>query len=445
MDFPKPMIQPSTTSPSTTSPPTIARMDALAWGGSCVGTIVEGSSQHLGKRVFVRDTIAGETAQIHITRAKARLCEAELVEVLSPSPERVTPPCPIFESCGGCDLQHINVKAQRILKRDMVASTLAAQAKLFPRDGVTLIGGDLPAYSYRRRITLQLSPDGVLGYFMRGSNTVVAVEHCPIAAESINRALPLLLDQANILADCVARLSLEVSSSVEIDDGPAPSGIHLACELRPTPLALTRSKSPKAQTAFSHLESALCSLTVRHKGTVVYRSSHGEESSAAGAFSQVNPHANEVLVQTVLDSVRHPTVTEYYAGAGNFSLALAAQGKKVIAVEANRDLVALGTARKDEAALSGVTFICARVEDHTKSSPPSGWIVLDPPRAGARTLAESFEHSNVAGVTYVSCNLPTLMRDLKTLIAKGFTLEKVAVVDMFPQTHHVEVVATIVR
>jgi 23S rRNA (uracil1939-C5)-methyltransferase len=147
--------------------------------------------------------------------------------------------------------------------------------------------------------------------------------------------------------------------------------------------------------------------------------------------------ANEALVDFVVKQIKGKQLTELYAGSGNFSFPLQRIGKRVVAVEASKELV-------DRASGKGVQFVCALAEKYVRQNKVAGSVLLDPPRGGAKSCVEAFG-SDISEVVYVSCNPATLGRDLEILTRKGLKLEMVTLFDMFPQTAHVECVAVLRR
>jgi 23S rRNA (uracil1939-C5)-methyltransferase len=192
----------------------------------------------------------------------------------------------------------------------------------------------------------------------------------------------------------------------------------------------------------------MANLKIMDRGSCAHRQGVAEAQTEfpSGHFSQVNEEGNAELRAAVVERVSNREVLELYAGAGNFSLALAQRGHTVTAVEADAELVRYG---KREALSHGLAeslnFQHSSCEKFMKSAhvlPKT--LLLDPPRGGAKAALERIAARGVEEVVYVSCNLPTLARDLGLLAAQGFEVQEVLVIDMFAQTHHVETVSTAV-
>ncbi|MCB0337901.1 MAG: class I SAM-dependent RNA methyltransferase, partial [Bdellovibrionales bacterium] len=160
-------------------------------GHKCfVGRVVSDQGNGmLGKTVFLDQIIPGEEAHIEIVKDKRNYAHGSVLAVLSESSERVKPPCEYFDACGGCDMQHIDVAAQRKFKREFVESSLLKKFGSLPKRGVVLAGEGLPSVHYRNRIQLHIDADGNTGFYRRGSRSIVAISKCLIADRSLNEAI----------------------------------------------------------------------------------------------------------------------------------------------------------------------------------------------------------------------------------------------------------------
>ena len=412
--------------PETALPSLLVEVTGLAHGGSAAGRVAEG--QWAGKRVFVRGAVPGERVQVQVVRDLGGAFEAELQQVLSSSSQRIAPSCPYFGVCGGCDLQYIQSGVQREHKRELVESTLRHHAGAVPEQGVQLIGADLPEFAYRRRAAFHVDEQGRIGFFKPKSTEVVAIERCLIAAPPLNAALELLRPWLQ------AHPGLVGGAVVEAHD----ERVFLVVKLRARP-----PRSAPLGAIFADLEKAFAGLTVLWNNQAVYQSS-AEDAVPYGRFSQVNEAANRLLIETVVRETTGRQVTELYAGGGNFSLPLCAAGKAVEAIEVDGELAA--HAEREAMRLDVAERFTVRrmsVETFLKRGELRESLVLDPPRSGARSAVERCRPGSPAEVVYVSCNPATLARDVKTLVAQGYRLEKVLVLDMFPQTEHIESVAVL--
>jgi 23S rRNA (uracil1939-C5)-methyltransferase len=402
-------------------------LHALAYGGASIGTVTAGDDNLIGKKALVRNAIPGETVTVRILEDQKKLIHADLLSVLSPSPDRRDPPCEHFGVCGGCDLQHISIERQRALKREMVESTLARQAQI--SCNVKLYDGELPEFSYRNRITLHVSETGEVGYYKPGSGDVVPITSCMLARPLIREAHARILDFCRSRGAIIAGIVLEEYLG----------NVSALVRLRDTCAGFSDEE-------YQVLESILPLVTVSSRRATVYQSTQSKlSSSSVGHFSQVNPDGNKAL-QAIVKSyyTGREKITEFYGGSGNFTFMLAHHGCDVVSIEVDENLVRFGTTQAKQQQLDKrVTFIHSSTERYIKQHKISGHVLLDPPRAGAQELMKKLDPRYVSHVVYVSCNLATLARDLSIAQLAGYTIKEVICVDMFPQTHHVETITVL--
>ncbi len=413
------------------------KMGPLAHGGACVGVVVDGDACYQGKKAFVREVVPGETVKASLLKDEKNFLKAELKEIVSESQFRVVPPCPLFGTCGGCDLQHMDLNAQRQAKRDMIESMLIRQAGIRLDKKVELIGTDLPGYNYRRRVSLHLDRHANLGYFKPETNAVVPVEYCYIADEKINAALAEISQAVRKLCVHIAGVVIEVHDNevfVELKGRENPK--------------VQSSTLPDEQ--LQQIAALIKNLQVTFRRHPIYLQYHGKQCSLteaypAGHFSQVNEKANQILQEQVCNCVETDDVSDLFGGAGNFAIPLCGRGKKVDLVEADRELVlhADRVRRKEGIAEKLLMLYVARCEQFVKENRLKSTLVLDPPRGGAREVVEHCMPSITQRIVYVSCNLPTLGRDLGVLVSRGYRVDNAFVLDMFPQTHFAEIIAVL--
>lgn len=410
----------------------VVTVKSLAYGGEAVAVIEQDPKNPaaiVGKKAFVRDAIPGEKVSVTCEKDNGSYFEASLLSVLSPSPERQLPPCRYVPYCGGCDYQHITTNAQRSFKREMVERSLAIQGKIaLPRSGVELVGETLPGFNYRRRVVLHIDEFGRIGFFARKTSTVVPIEECLLCTSSLNAAIKELLPRGEMLARYFSSVSVQefeddVLFGFKLSDG----------------VLIEKVQTHDLLTVFK-----VFSILKDHE--IVFHGEHGvqkKELLPTAAFSQVNEDGNALLVDEVVRAAKNCTsLTEFYAGSGNFTIPLAKSGIAITAIELDTRLTDYGSiCAVKEKVLEKVTFKNFSAEKYVKSVPLSGDVLLDPPRSGAKIVCEAINPKKTKKVIYVSCNLPSLMRDLKILIGKGFELNSLKVLDMFSQTHHVEVIA----
>ena len=399
------------------------QLTSIAHGGAALG-------RHEGRVIFVPYALPGETARVVITEDKGRYGFARLVEVLEPSPDRVTPACPYFglAGCGGCQWQHIAYPAQLRFKAEIVADQLARIGKIAaPIVRPTLPDGS--GWAYRNHAQFHPAPAGGLGFQAAASHDVVAVDECPILH-------PLLADLYAALDldfEGLARLSLRAGTASGdrmllfemVDDLPPALEIDL-----PVSCVLLLSDGRHANLIGSnHITENVAGRTYR---------------ISAPSFFQVNtPQAGQLvrLALEYLDLQGGETVLDAYCGVGLFATHLAERAGLVVGIESSPAAVA--DLLENTAEFDNVEVIEGPVEAVLPDLDVSlDAAVMDPPRAGVDRFAlDALVERRPARLVYVSCDPATLARDAKRLARAGYRLVEVQPVDMFPQTYHVESVA----
>ncbi|HWN81881.1 MAG TPA: 23S rRNA (uracil(1939)-C(5))-methyltransferase RlmD, partial [Candidatus Udaeobacter sp.] len=371
----------------------------------------------------------------------ARYLTAEVQAVLAPGPARREPPCPYVATCGGCSWQHIDYPAQ-------LAAKLANVTREFARLGISAsaIAPPIAApaeWGYRRRIRLHLDRDRRLGFLRPESRRVVEIDSCTIAEPALSTAIPAARRLVRSLRFPVVELEL-------VSRGALP-GLVMVLRAAAPPEHLDRSRIERFLTEQPSVTGVLVTGQgfLRTFGEVRVRvsASNGKALDVSPlAFSQVNPAANALLVGAVLAAI-HPEpvlrVLELYAGAGNFTLALAPQVAALHAVERDR-FAAEALARAAER-LPGVTIERAAVGPAlarlTQAKSEFEVVLADPPRSGLREELPGILALAPRRILYISCDLATLARDTRVLLGAGYGLTSLQLVDLFPQTHHAELVA----
>ena len=375
------------------------------------GRLGEALAQHEDVPLFVFGGIDGEDVEVEVVRRHRRYLAARVVRVLEPSPHRIEPPCPHFGACTGCQWQHITEEHQRELKRLAVVDALERIGGLDDAPVADIIPAPVP-FGYRNHARFTVGPQGALGYVNRESRRFVSIDRCMLMDEAINTTLDQL--QGN----CADTTQLSVRYGTGTGD----------VLVQPT----LRNPDVPIATGQKHFRERM--------GGHVFR-------VGSPSFFQVNtPQAERMvdLIREELELAGDELVADVYAGVGTFAVLLAPHCGHVIAIEESS--AAMDDAEVNCEGIPNLELLRARAEDalaEMERCPDA--IVLDPPRAGcAPSMLESLVRLRPKKIVYVSCDPSTLARDLKVLCAGGFQLRKVQPIDMFPQTHHVECVATLV-
>ncbi len=426
-------------------------IESLAYGGEGVA--------HAPRAIFVAGAAPGDRLRLRVREDHGRWARADVVEILHPSPDRRPPPCPIAGTCGGCQWQHVVEASQRAAKRQAVEDALRRIGGL---EEITvpplLVAG--PPLGYRRRARLQLRLAGgefVLGFHAPGSQGVVDIPDCIQMSDGLRRAHAAL--RAALAAAGAPSGVAEIELAVGSEDGPGVAAFRMS---RRAPRGARAQLEKVAAAAVS--SDGLQGLAVlgpfdRLIGqwgdvTISHQVSAGTLPGApymlrqrAWSFAQAGWEANQLLVRTVIEALGEPPprrLLELYAGSGNFTVPLSALCGEVTAVEgdpqATQDLCE-NLAR----AGSGAHVLALPVERAFRRVAAVDAVLLDPPRGGAAAALPGLTALNPARIVYVACDPATLARDLRTLTGEGYRVAEVKALDLFPQTYHVEVVATCIR
>ena len=365
-----------------------------------------GLAHAAGKTVFVSLAAPGDRVRVRIDRQQGDLLFASIAEIITPSPSRIEPPCPYFGRCGGCDFQQLTYEAQLAAKAEIIRDCLHRIARLenIPEIVVT---GSPHEWRYRVRATWQIDQEQrQIGYYERGSRRVCDVADCAVLMPEL-------------------QATLERVRATEWNQFPRDLQ-HLD--------AVTGENAVSLSPPFAEFETKELSLTVRGE---VYQFN-------AEAFFQINRSLLGPLIDFAIAEASGASVLDLYCGVGLFTLPLARQFQKVIAVESNPNAARFARRNLQRAALTNARVITATVTDWFRDAATSGpvdFVLLDPPRAGAESaVIKGILDLNPKQISYVSCDPATLARDLKKLLAAGYTIQSLSAFDLFPQTHHVETV-----
>lgn len=391
----------------------------FTYGGECLGRLPD------GRAVFVPFTLPGERVRVRLTEEKRRFARAELLHVLEPSAERITPRCPHFIACGGCHYQHMPYEQQLAAKRAILVDQLARIGKIEDPP----VQSSVPSpqmYNYRNQIQFQLSVDGRLGFFGHGSDQVLEIQECHLPQGPINLVWPQLeLDSIPGLERVGIRLGIdnEIMIALHGDQGSVPD---LSVEGIDVSVAHLSPYGTQVLAGSDHLL-----MKVLDRGFRV----------SAGSFFQVNTRVAETLVEYVLEHLdleRAALVLDVYAGVGLFSAFVAGMAGRVIAVESSESACDDYVFNLDE--FDNVELYQAPAEDVLGSLQLHPDVaILDPPRAGLdREVLDALVRMSPGTIVYVSCDPATMSRDARRLVRGGYQLQEIKLFDMFPQTYHLE-------
>jgi 23S rRNA (uracil1939-C5)-methyltransferase len=415
------------------------RIDSLAHGGDGVGRLPD------GRVVFVPRTAPGDRIRAEITAKGKRELHARAVRVLEPGPARIAPVCPHYELCGGCQWQHVDLKAQLAAKEETLRETLVRVGRV-PREEipkVEVLASPEPL-RYRRRARFHVGPSGRLGYVGHGGQRAVEIGSC------------------HLLTPALEALALEVSRALQTGSLRSKVRTVEICEAGGRG-ALAIELDPSAGEANEDIAALLASVP-RLTGAVVEMSGRewqvgsgvtladGDGFIRPDTFAQANRAANRQLVAHALETLSPLAADgalELYCGDGNFTLPLSGKVARLLA--ADREGRALEILRR-RAAIAGLKNLTVVAEDADRllarlrhEGKRFEVALLDPPRTGAREIMDALAAVVARRIVYVSCDPATLSRDLGQLRTRDFRLAGLTMVDLFPQTYHLEAIAVLER
>lgn len=403
-----------------------------------------GIAHHEGKTTFIAGALPGERVSALLTQSHKRYDEARLLEVLQPSPQRREPTCPHFSQCGGCDLQHLQIDAQQQHKQQQVLDQLQRYAGATPEQVFPALTGESLGYRRAARIGLnQRQRDGELlvGFRRRGSHKLLNIDHCPILEPRLQPVFNSVREHLSDMAD------IRLLTHIDLSSGDADGFIRFRATRTPSTELMQRLQQIADQLDL-HLVVALNNTTLPANPPLCHY--HLPEfdlelAFGSGDFIQVNAGLNRKMVSQALEWLDpQPTdrVLDLFCGLGNFTLPLARKARQVVGVEGSAEMVRQAQNNANQAGLENAQFYRADLSESFIHAPwySGGFdlILLDPPRTGAREAVTQLAGYGARKVLYISCNPSALVADLPLLLQAGYRVTRFGIMDMFPQTSHVE-------
>lgn len=403
---------------------------------------------------FVPGALPGEDVEVVLDGRRRKVWQTRLLDILTPSEHRVTPLCPHYQRCGGCDLQHLNYSQQVVFKQERVARELTRQKVEVAEWAAPITARD---WHYRRKARLGVRfskerDETFVGFREASSKHLTNIDQCAVLPEHpaldwrwwrelihslegravITQIEPLLADNALAL---VMRVLKPLS---EADRSQLTSAIAALESPLPVQLWLKTSKN----------EAPTCVWPEQAEG--LYHQVDGLKLAIQpDDFVQVNAAVNRAMVEQAmnwLSPAGDELIWDLFAGHGNFSMPLATRSSQVFAVEGESTMASSLAHQAKELALP-LQAKCADLSGNggLQDLPDPQAVLLDPPRAGAAGVMNELIDRRVPRILYVSCDAATLARDLNTLVEAGYKVVKAGIMDMFPQTHHVETMVLLER
>lgn len=439
-------------------------IESLSQDGMGVGSAtVVVDDKEVRRPIFIPYTVPGDEVEAAIVERRGKYLFGAAQRLLTASPDRVAPPCPHFGVCGGCDLEHVAYEAQLREKARIATFLLTRKGITLPSPVATLPAKAQHNYRWRSRIALRMGGGKVMAGFRKAhSREIVPVTTCFIVAKEIVDLLSVLNARPYGGAEEELEVTVVVGASGKL-------GLHVPLDNvkeRKTMKLFFDSLFGEHRTLVGNLffeERDRVKTAGQVQEHLTYSAEGFTYSFLPENFIQANIATNELLIERVLEYARRAkeggcAALDLYAGIGNFSLPLAKRFEVVVAVEGGRrssQLCAINVARNR---VGNVLSVNQSVEhylrDYVRNShkgrggkayPAAEVIVLDPPRTGCSdAVIEGLLRSEASRLVYVSCDLPTLARDLAVL-GKRYVVVDVVCVDMFPDSSHVETVVLLAR
>jgi 23S rRNA (uracil1939-C5)-methyltransferase len=384
-------------------------VEKLVYGGDAFARLE-------GRAVMAPFALPGERIRAQVEREKPDLIRASVLEVLEPSPARVAPECPHFGRCGGCHYQHACYECQLAAKRDILIETLRRVGRLDAPEKIEVVSAE--PWGYRNRVQLHFE-GAQMGYLEGASQKLCAIESCPVASPKLNETIGALAGM--------------------IHDGRWPRflrSLEIFTDERGVQLGIRETGHPVHRRFF---EWCAENIPDSVEGALDYE---GRFRVSRGAFFQVNRFLADRLVETALEGAAGESALDLYAGVGLFAVSMARRFESVTAVESG------GAATRDlafNAQRAGLENVRAEQQDVAlfleRLEKTPDFVLLDPPRVGlGKAVVKRLIELRPPAITLVACDPATMSRDVAGLMGAGYKIAAMTLLDLFPQTYHLETV-----
>jgi 23S rRNA (uracil1939-C5)-methyltransferase len=403
-----------------------------------------------GKTVFVPLVLPGEEIRAAIDEEKPGFLRARVDELLAPSEKRIQPGCSYFGNCGGCHYQHTGYENQLEIKRAILRETLRRTGKFEWQNEIVTHAAEPWQYRNRTRMKLQNRPDFAIGYRRSASHELLPVEKCPISSPGINRVIHHLweLGREQRVPQGIGEIEFfanQDDSALLLEIYGAPPITGLQDFFRDLQIRVPELKGLSAfPLAGPHSQGLTEPQQLVGQGFLSYRAGEREFRVSSGSFFQTNRFLVDELVRTVTSGLSGRMALDLYAGVGLFASHLCKRFHLVFAVES----FPASAADLQANAHKNVTAVRATTEQFLQKSLNLNpdVVVADPPRAGlGEGTTKLLAALRVPRIIYLSCDPTTLARDLRLLLDSGYQIEQIELIDLFPQTFHIESLVRLVR
>lgn len=410
----------------------------------------KGIARYNDLTLFISGVLPDEKVQVAIKNKKRGIVKAELIKVITTSPDRVAPPCNGEEECTGAPWTHISYPAQLRLKQEILLETLKKIGKIEPREVLPIIPSpDTEHYRLRVQFNVRYQDTRpMMGFFREGTHHLIETKNGFLLHPLINKTL-----------DAIRNIAGQLPPLKEIHVNASPDGEIIIL------FFINSEVPPSLANIFEALKKEVNEIAgvisyagrkkweVLGKNYIKLRLNDITYQSTEGNFFQVNWRQNKNMTDSLLDLAGlkgDEIILDLYCGLGNFSLPLAKRAERVIGIESGYSAIEDAKKNAEANGIQNVEFICDDVRKGLKmlleKKEKADLIVLDPPRAGAtKKIIERIIALSPAKALYVSCNPTTMARDIEMMQRGGYILNRLQPIDMFPHTYHIESIAELIR
>lgn len=429
-----------------------------------IGVHGEGIGNYEGMTIFIEGALPGEKVQGKIITRKQKYCQAKLLHIKHPCRERVQPPCPYYDKCGGCQIMHMSYEGQLKIKTKRVQDAIIRIAKIKNLEVMPCVPSD-EEFAYRNKIQLPITQDKQLGLYQKRSHSIVPIDHCIVhqeIGEEIFHHVQALISKSSIapydettgkgeLRHVIIRSTKQTAQAL----------VGFVTTMTPSHEVVKIASSLMQQ--FSNLQGVIhirntsntnkilssVITTLKGKNEVIEQLDDLKFSYSLQSFFQINPsQAASIYLAAVnyANISKEDTILDAFCGVGTLALFFAKYAKQAWGIECVD--AAIQNAKKNARInnIKNASFMVGEIENHIQRFLNIDWVILNPPRKGCSdSCLKGVLKIKPKGIIYMSCDPATLSRDLYFLTTNGFSVEMVQPFDMFPQTMHVETLCILKR
>ena len=397
--------------------------------------------------MFIEGALPGEQVKVKVTTSQKQVSKAVTEQVVKPGPLRIDPFCPYYAKCGGCQLQHISADDALSERQDAMSDYWAHHLNITDLPWQPAITGPRPAYRRKARFAIDArNPSAVkIGFRQTNSKAIVDIETCPVLERRLQKVMPALREVLTSFPAIQHIGHIQALSGDNVTEFTLKATRDLPLTFRQalTQFAIREKVNVVIENMSGEFE------TLHREATLICKTG-GEFylSPTPDDFVQVNAQVNENMVAQAISWLapdRNDTVADWFAGLGNFSFPLASHAGHVYAVEGVAAMVQKGQAAAQQQGIENVSWQHLDLNDAASVKNALGHdvtkILLDPSREGAAEVCRQVSQAKTKQVLYVSCNPNSFTRDARILVDAGYKIEKIGLIEMFPYTRHLEVMA----